>query len=199
MPNSLSVFPLPADALIEHGDLNVPDRVRRGNPALDVMTDLARVQPIVIAPTASIVAANERMIAGGVRLLFVVAGESRLLGLVTASDILGEKPLRYLSEHGGTREQILVQDVMTPRDRLETLSIQDVARASVGELVETMEGTGRQHMLVVETDSRTGTTRVRGLFSTTQIGRQLGERLGPYTRAASFADLESAIAGSGGR
>jgi len=198
MPNPLSVSPLPAEAIVEHGDRAVPDRVRRGDPALDVMTDLTRIQPIVIAPTATVVAANERMIAAGVRLLFVVAGEGRLLGLITATDILGEKPLRYLSEHGGTHEQILVQDVMTPRDRLETLSMTDVARATIGELVDTMARVGRQHMLVVETDSGAGSARVRGLFSTTQVGRQLGEVLGPYTRAASFAELESAIAGSNG-
>jgi CBS domain containing-hemolysin-like protein len=198
MPNSLSVSPLPADAIVDHGDRAVPGRVRRSDPALDVMTDLTRIQPVVIAPTATIAVANERMIAAGVRLLFVVAGDGRLLGLITATDILGEKPLRYLSEHGGTHEQILAQDVMTPRDRLETLAMADVARATVDELVDTMARVGRQHMLVVETDSATGTARVRGLFSTTQIGRQLGEVLGPYTRAVSFAELESAIAGSNG-
>lgn len=188
---------LPRHAMTQEAiiDRRVMERPAEGNlddAALSVMTDLSQVTPFCIEPTASIEKANYKMIACGVRSLFVTDHEGSLLGLITASDILGEKPVQYIKEHGGTRIDILVQDIMIYKDKLNVLFKADVDKASVGDIVETMTILGRQHALVVKTNSDASET-VCGIFSTTQIGRQLNTQLDPISRANTFADVNLAV------
>lgn len=171
-----------------------PGSVSMDDPALLVMTDLRRTLPFVIEPLASIDEANKKMLACGVRLLFVTDASSTILGLITATDILGEKPVTYLETHGGTRDQILVEDIMTPREDLEAFHFGVVARAQVGDVVATLKMFGRQHMLVIDFDASQQREAVCGLFSSTQIGRQLGMDIIITERANTFAELESLLA-----
>ena len=157
-----------------------------------VYTDFTHVRPFTISPTATIDQINARMMACGVRLLFVTETDTVLQGLVTFTDLFGEKPVRYIQEHGGSREEILAQDIMTPLAQLEALSKADVLKASVGDIVKTIETAGRQHMLVCHTHEN-GNQTVIGLFSSTQIEKLTGIKLELSTRAHTFADLERAL------
>lgn len=163
------------------------------SPAIDVMTDLYKTMPVTVEHNVSIEGANQKMIDHGVRLLFVMDGRNVILGIITATDILGEKPMAYLQKVGGTRSDITVKDIMTPRDALEALDIEDVLKACVGDIVATLKEAGRQHTLVVELDRETNTRFVRGLFSATQIGRQLGTRIEVGDVAKTFAGLERVL------
>lgn len=168
-------------------------RVSTDSPAIDVMTDLQRVVPITVTPHVSVEFANQRMMAGGVRLLLVIDENKWVIGLITASDILGEKPLQYLRRRGGTFGDILVQDIMTPQERLDVLRHSDVLNARVGDIIETLKHFGRQHALVVEQGETNGDQYIRGIFSATQISRQLGQRVVPAEIATTFAALEAAL------
>ena len=85
------------------GSVNLDDR------ALLVYTDLSHTLPFTVNPTVAIDQVNDKMIACGVRLLFVTDTDGKLHGLVTHSDLFGDKPVRYLKEHGGNRGDILAQ------------------------------------------------------------------------------------------
>ncbi len=163
---------------------------------MHVMTDFNITSPFAIEPTASIDATNDKMIAAGVRMLFVTGGDGTLFGLVTASDVLGEKPVQYLHDHGGKREDIMAQDIMTPHSELQALKLLDVEKSTVGDIVETISKLQRQHVLVVESNETKSGESIRGLFSTTQIMRQTGIEITVSSRADSFADIERAIASS---
>lgn len=192
-------YPSLSHAILKSGtQLLQPAHTRAGattldRPALEVMTDFLAIRPLTIAPTVGIDAANDKMIHCGVRLLFVNSQDGAIAGLVTASDILGEKPYRYLQEHGGNRAEILVQDIMTPITLLEALHFDDIQRARVGNIVETLKLAGRQHLLVVEGITAQWTDSIRGMFSATQIAMQLGMELEPALRASNFAELETMI------
>jgi predicted transcriptional regulator len=64
--------------------------------ATEVMTDLEPVSAYTITPSASIIDAENKMIFCGVRLLFVTNTDNNLVGIITATDILGARPLNYL-------------------------------------------------------------------------------------------------------
>jgi len=84
-----------------------------------------------------------------------------------------------------------VADVMTPAEQVEVIDYADVAPARVGHVLETLRRAGRQHALVVEHDGR---TMVRGIFSISQIARQLGVAVEPGAEVArTFSEIESAI------
>ena len=157
-----------------------------------VFTDFAYIRPFTISSTAPIDQINDKMIACGVRLLFVARADGVLHGLVTFTDLFGEKPVQYIQQHGGNREEILAQDIMTPLAQLETLQKDNVVRASVGDIVETIKAAGRQHMLVSHTHAD-GRQIVTGLFSSTHIEKLLGIEIELSPRAQTFAELERAL------
>ena len=135
--------PLQLHALTPGADLTQTDLQNCGylkisHPALDVMTDLHLTTAVTISPDAGIENAEERMRRRGVRLLFVQDGDGTLAGLITATDLLGEKPLQYIERHGGKHRDIRVQDIMTPRERLEVLQLTDVQAARIGNIVATL-------------------------------------------------------------
>ena len=165
--------------------------VTLNDPARLVMTDFEQTTPITELPTLTISEANDRMIAYGVRLLFVAKHDDTVLGLITASDILGERPIKHVEKYGGSFNEILVNDIMTKRSEIEAISFNDLSNASVGQIIETMKMFKRQHALVIEEiDDH---SFVRGLLSTTRIGQQLGIKIEPSNRARTFQELELAL------
>jgi CBS domain-containing protein len=172
-------------------------RVHASSPATDVMTDLSRVVAVTTTAHASVDAAHQEMINRGVRALFVVDEGRVVLGIITANDILGERPIQIAQNRGVQHAEVRVSEVMTPADLLEVMELQDVLKVRVGDIVETLKRSGRQHAVVIESvcaDSTSATCTVRGIFSLTQIARQLG--LQPHighSVARTFAEIEAAI------
>ena len=164
-------------------------RVTLDDPALSVMTDLHDRPAVATTPAETIDRAHLLMVQGGVRLLFVVGPDGVLAGVITATDILGEKPMRLVQDRRVRHEEILVSDVMTAAAHLQALSIEEVAQMRVGHIVETFKQVGRQHLIVAEEGGR----RVRGLFSASQVARQLGFEVRTTEVARTFADIEAAL------
>ena len=188
--------PLPIRELGAHAGFRRPvappaPHVSAEAPAVQVMTDLSRVAPATIRPQAPLAGANQFMITRGVRLLLVADDQENVLGVISASDILSERPMRVAIERGLRRDELAVADVMTPAEQVEVIDYADVAPARVGHVLETLRRAGRQHALVVEHD---GPTMVRGIFSISQIARQLGVAVEPGAEVArTFSEIESAI------
>jgi CBS domain-containing protein len=170
-----------------------PERVRIDSPALAVMTDLRQIPAATIDLEAPLDAANRFMIRRGVRLLLVTDDDRQVLGLITANDILGEKPVKFALERGIKRQDIRVRDIMTPREMLEVLHFADIAHAEVGHVVATLKHSGRQHALVTDLSRDGKVQAVRGIFSTSQIARQLGVAIQTTEVAQTFAEIGAAL------
>lgn len=170
-----------------------PERVRIDSAALAVMTDLRQIPAATIDLDAPLDAANRFMIRRGVRLLLVTDDERNVLGLITSNDVLGEKPVQFALERGIKRQDIRVRDIMTPRERLEVLLYSDLVHAEVGHVVATLKHAGRQHALVIDLGADGGSQTVRGIFSATQIARQLGISIQTTEVAQTFAEIGAAL------
>lgn len=191
--HTLISAPLRTGAVCLRPIQTLPERVKLSNPATDVMTDLSKVAVISVRAKTSMDKANSKMIKYGVRMLVVLDDNERMAGLMTASDIQGEKPISYLQRMGGTRADIMVRDIMTPQRELEVMSIQDVEKAKVGNIVATLKKANRQHSMVVS-GAADGTQSVCGLFSITQIARQLGLQVASLDLANIFTEIENIAA-----
>ncbi|HZE60427.1 MAG TPA: CBS domain-containing protein, partial [Burkholderiales bacterium] len=164
-------------------------RVTLESPALGVMTDFTRATPATIRPQAPLAGANQFMITRGVRLLLVVDEHESVLGVLTANDLLGERPMLAATGRGVRRDELTAADVMTPAERVEVVELAEVERARVGHVLETLRGAGRQHALVVDAESM-----VRGIFSISQIARQLGVSVQAGGEVAlTFSEIEAAL------
>lgn len=185
----LAAHPLHANTSFARPAQQLPERVTLDDPAFSVMTDLKVVSVINVRSMASMDSANARMIRYGVRMLLVLDGADKVAGLITATDILGDKPIRFLQHMGGAHADILVRDVMTAQRELEVMKLPDVAVAKVGQIVATLKQAKRHHGIVIE-DGSDGDQVVRGLFSATQIARQLGIQAEAGDITQTFARIE---------
>jgi CBS domain-containing protein len=178
-------------------------RVTLGSPALEVMTDLASVSPATIRPQGPLAAANQLMITRRVRLLLVIEEQESILGVITATDLMGERPMLVATGRNLRRDELTVADVMTPASRVEVVLFSDVQGARVGHVLETLRRAGRQHALVVDfeelppagpLDAPLRRSMVRGIFSISQLARQLGLTLQSAGEVAlTFSQIEAAI------
>ena len=170
-----------------------PPAVTADSPALLVMTDLSQMPSATIVADASLDEANQSMLARGVRLLFVVGDANDIAGVVTSVDVLGEKPLLITQKRQSRRSDLRVADVMVPVDQTEALRIEDVKKANVGNIVTTLKLDGRAHAIVVG-QGQDGRQVVLGIFSASQIARQLGVQIQTHETARTFAEIEAVIA-----
>lgn len=191
--NPLPASTLAAKACFRRPAPTLPVRVALDSPAADTMTDFKRLAAITIDPRAAIDDANRKMIDNGIRLLLVVENSDIVSGIITASDILGEKPVQIVQERGITHDQITVRDIMTPHELLEVIQMRDVLNARVGHLVATLKRARRQHALVVEPNDGDSCQTVRGLFSASQIARQLGVPVHVGDVARTFFEIEALL------
>ena len=163
------------------------------SPAMLVMTDLKRVAAAVISPQDTMDRAHAFMMQRGVRMLLALDDRQNLAGIVTTNDILGEKPVAVVQERRIRHDEILVADVMTPAERLDAFDMHAVQSAQVGQVVASLQQARRHHAIVVQKNAD-GTREVRGIFSLSQIARQLGIALQLPAEAKSFAEIEAALA-----
>ncbi|MGH8751683.1 MAG: CBS domain-containing protein [Burkholderiales bacterium] len=186
---ALTLLPLPAATGFHQPAQTLPQRVSLDSPALECMTDFKQVSAATIDPLLTIDAANQTMIERGVRLLLVLDRARMVAGIITANDILGEKPLQFMQESAIKRNEVLVRDIMTPQQGLEVLNLNDVQHSKVGHVVTTLKKSGRQHAIVVDNAGR----KIRGVFSATQIARQLGVSIQTTEVARTFAEIEALL------
>lgn len=188
----LSRYPIKSGTNIARPTQVLPQRVTLNDPAINVMTDLRSVSVINVRAKTHLDKAHAKMIRYGVRMLLVTDEADKVCGVLTATDVLGEKPVRFLQEMGGTHADILVRDVMSVLREMEASRLEDVKTAKVGNVICTLKASGRQHALVVE-DNPDGSQTVCGLFSVTQIARQLGMQVGTAEIAKVFAEIEALV------
>lgn len=170
----------------------LPRRITADDPALSVMTDLCQVTAVTTELSTPLTEGRDLMIKRGVRILLVCDADDNILGVLTSRDIDSEKANRILAKTGGTREDLLVSDVMTLRPKLEVLMMEDVLDARVGDIIATLRQLDRQHALVLDADAETDIPVVRGIFSLAEIGLRMGLDINRSRQPTTFVELEKA-------
>lgn len=177
--------------------VNPPGRVNTvtlQDPATGVMTDLMHVRAITVDSDQTITFASDLMKHVGVRMLVVIDHGGMLGGLITARDILGEKPISIMNSERISRDEIKVHQIMTPVSQLDPFDFADVEHATVKDVIIKLRDAGRQHAIVIESRENAEGYILRGIFSITQIGRQLGMNISSDGHMQSFAEFEQLIA-----
>lgn len=175
---------------------DLPDHVTMDSPAVLVMTDLRQVTALTIEADVPVEWALTRMKERGVHLLLVTDSHHLVQGLLTSTDIQGEKSMQLIKQLGAQRTDLRVRDIMVSANQLEVLSMAQVLEARVGDVIATLKRARRRHALVEDTESRTQRPAVRGIFSITQIGKQLALAIEPLQIAATFAELRAILSES---
>ena len=191
----LPTFRLQAGTSIAQAEPWQTQAVTLDSPAVSVMTDLSRVKAATVHPSTQLRQAEQSMIYLGVRMLFVVSEMPQVEGLVTTTDLHGDRQMRLVHERSLHWDELTVADVMTEFSMLDAIPFAAMRTASVGDLIATLKRFGRNHLLVVEAgDARAPQHRVRGVISRSQIERQTGHTIDITPIATTFAEIERALA-----
>jgi CBS domain-containing protein len=143
------------------------------DPALTVMTDFRERASVTVPDTAKIDEALEHMRHTGVRCAFAIDDRRRIVvGLITAYDITGEKPMQYMQSREVPRREVLVRDIMQEISEWRVADIKQVERATVFAVSKMFARNRLTHVPVIET-SQTGEQRLRGLLSAARVKRLL--------------------------
>ncbi|MCU7834307.1 MAG: CBS domain-containing protein [gamma proteobacterium symbiont of Taylorina sp.] len=167
--------------------------IKLEDSADNVMTDLKSVVAVTISPSANLDEANDLMIKKKIRLLFVIDARDRIIGLITYSDLQGERPIQFQQSNGVQRSEICVLDIMTGIDSIDVMEWSAVKNAKVGDVLMTMKKLHRQHALVLD-NSNPDAYQVRGIFSISMLSKSLGLEIDTTEIANSFAEFERVLA-----
>ena len=196
--SALPTFRLDPGVSIAQADLGANAPVTLDSPALSVITDLARVKAATVAPDLSLRQAEQMMMHQGVRMLFVVSDMPAIEGLITTTDLRGERAMRLVHERGLHYDELTVADAMTGLSMLDAIAYEALNSAVVGNLIATLKRFGRNHLLVVQEADGQSPRRVRGIVSRSQIERQLGSAIAITPVATSFSEIERALVHAAG-
>jgi CBS domain-containing protein len=166
----------------------LPERVHLDSPAVDVMIDFTVMQAPTVRPHVTLHEALEKMqsvqVHGGpeghrvhLYTLLVTNDAEEIIGLITDTDIRGEKPVEIAHDMGVPHAKITVDMVMTKLADTPALAIETVRDTRVGHLIETLRQAAREFLLVVEVDAQSKVPQVRGLCSGKQICRLLWKHM----------------------
>ncbi len=153
------------------GPKNESWQVKLNDPAISVMTDFRERAFFKVDADDHIDEALKKMRHAGLRAAFVMDKHSdKLLGMVTAYDVMGEKPLRFMQGSGAGHNDILVADIMEGLGDMATLDIRELEHATVQSVLDALQKSGRTHLPVMEyADGEP--PHLRGLFSSSKVLR----------------------------
>jgi len=157
------------------------------SPALSIFTDFKYHRALVIEASTKAVEAQLLMQKAHVNLKLVLSEENRICGIVSNKDVSDQELIKLVTL-GDTRENILVTDVMQPRDSLKALDYCELSNSTVRQVIKTLENNDLQHCLVVEHSQH----EIRGLISSSDIARKLHIAVSFHV-SPTFADIFSAI------
>jgi CBS domain containing-hemolysin-like protein len=143
------------------------------DPALSVMTDF-RIHPSVsIAEDARVDQALKQLKLTGARSAFVTGVKCYVIvGLVTMTDLCGDKLSHTMRLTALPRRQLQVRDLMEPIQQCGVIEIDDLESARIADVAAMFAACGRSHVPVVETDAL-GRQRLRGMLSYARVKRVL--------------------------
>jgi CBS domain-containing protein len=143
------------------------------DPALTVMTDFRERASVTVPETALIDEALEHMRHTGVRCAFAIDDRrSIVVGLITAYDVTGEKPMQFMQAEAIPRREVQVRDIMREISECPVADIKQIELATVAAVSNMFAKNQLTHVPVVET-SDNGEQRLRGLLSAAKVKRLL--------------------------
>lgn len=174
-------------------DIQRPSAVKEltlESPATEVFTDFTRQNPMMLEQNTSINDAREIMARTHTKMFLVIDAQESFRGVISLGDLMSEKVMKKMGVSRLRRDELTVEFVMTPRNRLQAIDFSVFQQATIGDVLERMKKYGEQHMIVVEplNDS------IRGVVSAYGIARQMHTPVVIDARAVLFSDIYHAIA-----
>lgn len=190
----MSVFidanPLFATNIVDIQRPSTVSELKLWSPAMEVLTDFTRQQPLMLEQNTSIDDAREIMRRTHTKMFLIIDAQECFRGVISMDDLVSEKVIRKMGVSRLQRQELTVDFVMTPRNRLQTVDLKLFQTATVGDLIARMKKYGERHLIVADAH----TASIRGVVSAHSIARRMHTPLVINERALLFSDIYDAIA-----
>ena len=183
---NLNVFTLAAtDHLVQPEEFGGLDATAS---ELAIFTDFRKHKPHLLDSYQEASEALEVMLAEDVLTKLVIDDHREFVGVISREDLaehnLQLKQLALLVK----RDELLVRDLMHPRENIRAISYNELRQASVADVVSTMKKSHQEYLLVVDPEAH----HIRGVISAREIGRRLNAPV-DIEKELTFVDIFTAI------
>lgn len=186
--SKLNTQPQPITPDRGYKDLNLEDS------AISVMTDHRLEKAPTCSIKTSLESASKKLANEKTSILLVTNTDDQVVGLISAADISGEKPIQFINETKKKRDEIKIGHLMTSIENMPALDIQDVLKSKIGDVLHTLNEIGSEYILV--TTQNDNETCIRGIFSARTISRSLNIFFSPSPAAKTFVEYSRALSES---
>ena len=167
----------------------IENKISLTSSAMSVFTDFKQHMPHVIDANAPAVKLETIMRQSHVRMMLVVNSDNAFIGIVTAEDVDEQHIVQRIAELETARAELQVRDFMQPKTALMSFDFYELAKSSVGDVIETLKDYGQHHCLVLDRDHH----EVRGVISVSDIARELKAPLN-IQKKPTFSGLMQVLA-----
>ncbi len=158
------------------------------SPCEQALIDFRHDSPALASPDISIDNGLQLIrCRNGSELMVVDEQTLECRGLISARDIVSEKPIRFAAKYRKTRAEITVGDLMEPVSHLRKVDSKELTNCKIGDIVKTLKSLRHEYLMVTTAATRWRT--VLGYFSIAHIGSELDTNFDAFSRARSFAEL----------
>src|SRR5690606_9110179 len=158
-----------------------------GSTALEIFTDFKKHRPITMEGSTPAEEVEMLMRKAHVKMTLVVDADNEFIGTISLED-LDEQRLIALVANGFDRRDILVHELMVPRAHIMALTLRDLERSSINDVIRALQRSGQQHCLVVDYDGHC----IRGVISARDVARRLHIPIN-IERIPTFVDIFSSV------
>ena len=153
-----------------------------------VVTDISHICVQMIVPDTTIYEALTIMERSNNKTKLYVGTDTKFLGVINHSTLVSRNILMIANQKGQSRGELTVADVMSLAYKMPALAKENVNRACIGEIMQTMQQLSEEHMQVVDENHR-----VSGIISAADIGKALQISIDINVTAHSFKDYFDVI------
>lgn len=134
------------------------------SPALSVFTDFEKAGPRVIEANTRADVLFKLMKKEHVRMKIVVDEDNHFVGIISLEDLSEDALIKMVAE-GYKRSELMVADLMRPKEDLIALSYTSLKNSDIESLLYSQRENPLQHLLVIDENTKT----IRGLISSNDI------------------------------
>ena len=138
------------------------------SPASEVFTDFKQHKALVVLANTPAPRALEMMMQEHVKMKVVLSTDGEFVGVISTNELTERKIVSEVAK-GSLRDDVLVSDLMISRDSLKAFDFDELKKARVRDVIQSLKGNGLQHCLVVDHHLE----QIRGVISSSDIARKL--------------------------
>lgn len=138
------------------------------SPASEIFTDFKKHRPLTIEGDTPALDAAMLMRRSHARMKLVTDAKGEFIGTITADD-LSDQNLMVKVAKGERLREVTVSEMMMPKRDILAMDIQEMERATIGDVIDTLQRSGQPHCLIVDTSC----DHIRGLIAASEVERRL--------------------------